>query len=571
MPWTGTTSAAKSGPLTSLSDRLSSAWPEPAGLAGGTNRSPSELDMSRWKCSRHGQMPPSGHACFTHADTATQQLSSSVKAMPIVVTQDEWDGRAAAVGIAWMAPVDSATTKTPARCLTCGFDWLATPATIARGGGCPECARWKKRRVAQEVWAARLAKHGLEPLEPVQRSNRKVRVRCRAAGHELEVWPAGIRGCRVCRDDELHPPQSVWDEHIARVDAEWLEPVRGFGTPTRARCHRCGRQRLAIPASVRAGAGCPCCGHAQQAAWDERIATDDANWRDPVHHTVGPVRANCLICGRLWMAAPSEVTRGGCPDCVRRTSLTTLERGVQRDHLRRFGCEAQQEPGYGPAWKPEAMTDPGVDRQCPDDQLSGIASLETPTSPIHPSWTPAPVRSDEPDRLSALRALRVLDSEPEPEFDDIVHLVSEICEVPLAFVSLVDAEREYFKAAVGTTRREAPRDESFCGHAIHAGNVFVVDDALQDPRFAGNPNVVAGDHVRFYAGAPLVTPGGYTVGMLCVKDTRPRELTMTQRHTLAVLGRQIEAQFELRRLRLADRGKPGSGRKTTLRLPRQTN
>jgi len=351
-------------------------------------------------------------------------------------------------------------------------------------------------------------------------------------------------------------PQRIWDERIAKIGAEWLEPVRGSGTPTRARCLHCGRQRLAVPASVSAGAGCPCRSRQQQEAWDERIARIGAEWLEPVDCTATRITVRCLNCGHEWRPTPAEVIKGrGCPTCARRTSSAAVESQVQQDYLRRPGCDAEHGFGIGRAQTDDSITELLLTKPDPHEQPADAATAEALTSPVGSTWIPAPVGSDEPARLSALRALQVLDSGPEPEFDDIVGLVAEICETPLAFVSLVDAEREYFKAAVGTERREAPRDRSFCGHAIHARHLFVVDDALQDPRFAGNPNVVAGDRVRFYAGAPLVTPEGHAVGMLCVKDTRPRKLTATQRHTLAVLGRQLEAQLELRRVRIDGRRK----------------
>src|SRR3954451_8136621 len=116
----------------------------------------------------------------------------------------------------------------------------------------------------------------------------------------------------------------------------------------------------------------------------------------------------------------------------------------------------------------------------------------------------APVPVNEIDRLSALYGLNVLDSEPEKDFDDIVALASSVCGVPMSLVSLIDVDRQWFKARVGTDLTETPRDVSFCGHAIVGKDVLVVPDTREDPRFAGNPTVGRHDGVRFYAGAPLI-------------------------------------------------------------------
>jgi PAS domain S-box-containing protein len=159
----------------------------------------------------------------------------------------------------------------------------------------------------------------------------------------------------------------------------------------------------------------------------------------------------------------------------------------------------------------------------------------------------ARIPADDADRLSVLRSFGALDSAPRPKFDELARLAAEICEVPMAFVSLVDEEREFFLAAVGSDLTESPRDSSFCGHTILQEGPFVVSDALDDPRFAENPNVIDGLRVRFYAGVPLVSREGYALGALCVKDTVPRSLTGSQLDALRVLGNQVAAQLELER------------------------
>ncbi|GAA3335901.1 GAF domain-containing sensor histidine kinase [Amorphoplanes nipponensis] len=160
---------------------------------------------------------------------------------------------------------------------------------------------------------------------------------------------------------------------------------------------------------------------------------------------------------------------------------------------------------------------------------------------------PAPLPSNEADRLAALYELHVLDTEPEADFDDIVKLASTVCDVPLALVGLIDIDRQWFKASIGTDLTETPRDLSFCGHAILGKDVLVVPDASADPRFADHPAVGSQRGIRFYAGAPLITSDGFALGTLCVMDSRPRRLDVEQVQALRALARQVTSQLELRR------------------------
>jgi GAF domain-containing protein len=160
------------------------------------------------------------------------------------------------------------------------------------------------------------------------------------------------------------------------------------------------------------------------------------------------------------------------------------------------------------------------------------------------------IPDDEDSRLAALRALDLLDTPAEREFDDIVELARALFATPIALVSLVDAHRQWFKARAGLDAAETPRDVSFCGHAIHRDEALIVPDATEDPRFHDNPLVVGGPAIRFYAGMPLRLPGGQRVGTLCVIGPEPRPaLGARERDFLARLARLTLDAIALRAAR----------------------
>ncbi|WP_347554871.1 response regulator [Robbsia sp. KACC 23696] len=183
----------------------------------------------------------------------------------------------------------------------------------------------------------------------------------------------------------------------------------------------------------------------------------------------------------------------------------------------------------------------------PDPSLVNTPDTSPPAPPI-----------DEAQRLDALDRLALLDTEPEIAFDDLVQLAATLCDVPIALISLVDRDRQWFKARVGLNATETHRDLAFCAHAIlHPDALMIVENAAEDPRFCHNPLVTGDPHIRFYAGAPLLSPDGHALGTLCVIGREPRSIDIDGPHTpfteqqqqgLLALARQAAALIQLREL-----------------------
>ena len=157
------------------------------------------------------------------------------------------------------------------------------------------------------------------------------------------------------------------------------------------------------------------------------------------------------------------------------------------------------------------------------------------------------MQTNEQARVEALHRYKILDTDPEKAFDDLTILASHICETPVALISLIDSDRQWFKSRVGVDVKETPREVAFCNVAIQHTDLFVVPDATKDARFSANPFVVSEPKIRFYAGAPFTSSDGYPLGTLCVVDVVPRQLTPEQENALRALSRQVQAQFELRK------------------------
>jgi GAF domain-containing protein len=180
-----------------------------------------------------------------------------------------------------------------------------------------------------------------------------------------------------------------------------------------------------------------------------------------------------------------------------------------------------------------------------------------------------PIPKDEKGRLADLASFEILDTPPEENFDNIALLAAHICGTPIALISLIDSDRQWFKSKVGTRLSETPRNVAFCAHAIMHHDLLIVPDAAKDRRFVTNPLVTGSPRVRFYAGAPLITPDAHVLGTLCVMDRVPRQLSAEQTRALRALSQQVMAQLDIRRRLLKMRRSLAHARQTEKDLRQQ--
>lgn len=157
----------------------------------------------------------------------------------------------------------------------------------------------------------------------------------------------------------------------------------------------------------------------------------------------------------------------------------------------------------------------------------------------------APIPQNDAERLEALHALGLLDTPAEERFDRITRLLAHVMRAPMAYISLVDADRQWFKSSCGLALSQTPRDASFCGHAVLSDEPLIVPDAAEDVRFFDNPLVTGEPYIRFYAGHPLRGPGGHKVGTLCIADRRPRTLRESEVEVLGEMARLVERELGL--------------------------
>ena len=175
---------------------------------------------------------------------------------------------------------------------------------------------------------------------------------------------------------------------------------------------------------------------------------------------------------------------------------------------------------------------------------------------------------NEAERLAALYQLNLLDTQAEERFDRVTRMARRLFDVPIAVVSLLDQDRQWFKSKQGISSTHTPREISFCGHTILSNQLLIVEDAIDDLRFEGNPLVMGDPHIRFYAGYPLSTADGQRIGALCIIDRSPRQFTQDDQAILQDLGQLVEQEFTTLKLAMTDELTQISNRRGFMMLAR---
>jgi GAF domain-containing protein len=185
-----------------------------------------------------------------------------------------------------------------------------------------------------------------------------------------------------------------------------------------------------------------------------------------------------------------------------------------------------------------------------EEAIAGASAPPRQAGPAAPEWhAPEQANNQELLRQAQVDAMQVLDSDEEEAYDELTRLAASFCDAPIALISLLDNDRQWFKSRVGTQMQQTPREHAFCAHAIQSPQqVMLVSDASVDARFADNPLVTGEPNIRFYAGAPLVTSDGHALGTLCVLDSQARSLQRGQVEMLQFLAREVVSRLEARRL-----------------------
>ena len=243
------------------------------------------------------------------------------------ITQEEWDRRASSVSIQWLEEVGGANSKTRARCLRCGYEFLATPSVITRASAagrdrsCRKCKTTKD--VSKEEWEKRATRSRVDLVEDVKRSDVPVTVRCKVCRETFSTYPRSLtdgKGCRKLQCGGWEPQQEDWDARIASVGARWLAPVGRALEPVPAECLKCGLKWKPAPSDVNKGSGCPKCGgnFTTTQDWEERAEESGVELlEDPVGKRPGKVQVRCKSCGLEWAVDPTSLWRGnGCPRCA---------------------------------------------------------------------------------------------------------------------------------------------------------------------------------------------------------------------------------------------------------------